>query len=339
MSIESIDISVKGKWYRVPALNVSGKKIIRKGRWLKVAYVNAEQWLETPLENPAHCIEALRNDRTGSLRADIFTFCQKLPAILPQYQYPIELESIAAIRLSTFKQWWEELSQETRKNVRRSEKRGVTVEVKKLDSQLLEALVELNNDSPLRQGKTYTHYGKTVDQVARDQQDFLDRSDYVCAYHGAELVGIVKLIYRKDIASILTFLSKASHNDKRPANALMAKVVELCTEKKMSHVTFGLFNYYKKRDTSLREFKIRNGFNEILVPRYFVPLTIKGAVSIKFGFHKGLIGLLPHRIITLFVNTRTKFNKLKTRRCSLMTEQSNCNRQMGRSNPPAGSNI
>ena len=113
----------------------------------------------------------------------------------------------------------------------------------------------------MRQGKTFTHYGKTIEQVKKDQAAFLDRSDYICAYHEKELIGVVKLIYRGDVASILTFLPKASHHDKRPANAIMAKAVELCVERGIGHLVFGKFNYGTKKHTPLREFKIRNGFD------------------------------------------------------------------------------
>jgi hypothetical protein len=339
MSHERIEVSVKGQWFRVPALNVNGDSIIRRGRWLKVAYVNAEQWLETPIKDPERCIKALKEERSHDLHADIFTFCQKLPDIEPRFSYRLEWESIAAIPITTFKGWWEGLSQEGRKNVRRSQKRGVLVKVQKLDQQLLEALVKLNNDSPMRQQRAYTHYGKTLEQVTKDQKAFLDRSDYICAYCEDELIGVVKLVYRGDIASILTFLSKVSHSDKRPANALMAKVVEICGEKKLSYVTFGLFNYNNRRDTSLREFKIRNGFREVLVPRYYVPLTFKGVICMKLKLHQGFIALLPSDVITMLVTVRAKLHSFKISRCSSMTEQSNRNRQMGRLNPPAGSSF
>jgi hypothetical protein len=163
----------------------------------------------------------------------------------------------------------------------------------------------------VRQGKTFTHYGKTFDQVKKDQEAFLDRSDYICAYHEKELIGVVKLVYRGDVASILTFLPKASHHDKRPANAIMAKVVELCAEKRIHHLIFGRFNYGNKRHTPLREFKIRNGFEEISVPRYYVPLTVKGAISVRLKFHRGLLGLLPHSVITFLVNARSKLYAFK----------------------------
>ena len=73
------------------------------------------------------------------------------------------------------------------------------------------------------------------DQIKRDHCSFLDRSDFICAFFGDELVGLLKVVYRGQVASILNLLPKASHQDKRPANALVAKaLVELCAEKGVS---------------------------------------------------------------------------------------------------------
>lgn len=339
MSRITIDVSHKGKWSRVQALEIDDKRIIRNGKWLRIAIVHAEQWLETPVQDPDACIQALKAEKSGELHCDIFTFCQKLPVLNPSYKYPMERESVAAIPLTSFDDWWTKLPQETRKNVRRSQKREVVVTVKPLDRGMIEGLVALNNDSPLRQGKAYTHFGKSFEQVERDQQDFLDRSDYICAYYKDELIGMVKLIYRGDVASILFFLSKASHNDKRPSNALMARVVEECEKRGVKYIIFGFFNYQNKRDSSLRDFKIRHGFEEVLVPRYYVPLTLKGRLAVWLKLYRGPLGLLPTPVINFLVNARAKLNRRKTSRCSSMPEQSNCNRQMGRSIPPAGSKV
>jgi hypothetical protein len=308
---KNIEIAIKGKWFAVPALEINGKDIIVRGKWIRIARVESEEWLESELEDPQRCVEVLKQQRSADLRADILSFTQKLPAVRPKYQYPLEWESIAAVRLTTFKEWWEGLPQETRKNVRRAQKRGVVVQVRNLDDDLIRDLQILNNDSPVRQGKVFTHYGKTLDQVKKDQEAFLDRCDYICGYHETELIGVVKLIYRGDVASILTFLPKASHHDKRPANAIIAKVVELCVEKGITHLIFGKFNYGNKKHTPLREFKIRNGFEEILTPRYYVPLTVKGAISVRLKLHRGLLGLLPHSVITLLVNARSKLYTFK----------------------------
>ena len=191
----TVEISIKGKWYKVSGLDVNGYTIIARGTWLRVAFLNAEEWLTTELDNPEVCLERLRKPSAHGLRADIFTFAQKLPATLPKYSYPVEWESVAAVHVTSFKDWWEKLPQEGRKNVRRSQKRGVVVKVKQLDEELVREIVEVNDDSPLRQRRPYAHYGKTCDEVRKDQSTFRDRCDFICAYLGTELIGFLKRNY------------------------------------------------------------------------------------------------------------------------------------------------
>ena len=88
--------------------------------------------------------------------------------------------------------------------------------------------MEINNESPLRQGRRLPHFGKSFEEVKKDYSSFLDRSDFICANHGTELIGILKVVYRGDIASILQLLVKSRHQDKRPANALLARAMEIC---------------------------------------------------------------------------------------------------------------
>jgi hypothetical protein len=337
----SIEISVKGKWLRVPALRVNGKDIIVRGKWLKTAVIDAEEWLETELEDPERCVTRLHDRQSHGLRADLFTFTQKLPSVLPKHEYFVEWDSVAAADTTSLNAWWENLPQETRKNVRKSQKRGVVVEVRELDDALIAGIMSVNNDSPVRQRIPFAHYGKTFDQVKKDQSSFPGRSDFICAYLGDELIGFLKLIYRGEVASILQLLPKPSQADKRPANALVAKAVELCEAKGVKYLTYGMFNYGNKGDNPLREFKVRNGFSERLVPRFYVPLTMKGALCMRVGLHRGVGGVLPHAVITLAVGARAKWYRLKLwmSRCSSVTERPNRNRQTECSNPPAGSKV
>ena len=336
----NIEISVRGSWVTVPAISVEGKNIIVSGKWVKKGIVAAEEWLETEVEDPESCIRKLKEQQSHALRADIFTFAQKLPGSSPQYEYPMEWDSVAAIHITSFKDWWEKLPQESRKNVRRSQKRGVVVMVRDLDDALIKGIIGVNNDSPVRQGRPYVHYGKTFDQVKKDQSSYLDRSVFVCAYLGEELIGFMKMVCRGEVASILQMLPKASHQDKRPANALLAKGVELCEARRISYLTYGLLNYGNKRESSLRDFKIRNGFEEMLTPRFYVPLNIWGSLCVKLKIHRGLLGILPPSVIRLAGKARAKWynRKQSTSRCSSMSERSTCNRQMECSTPPAGSN-
>jgi hypothetical protein len=146
---------------------------------------------------------------------DIFYFSRKKPQLLFQtLTISQEWERAAAISLTTAPRFEGELPQETRKNVRRSQKRGVVVKVKGLDDDLVQAMVGVNKDSPVRQQRSFDHYGKTFDQVRKDQSSFLDRSDFICAYLGEELIGFLKLVYIGRVASILQLLPKASPRTK-----------------------------------------------------------------------------------------------------------------------------
>jgi hypothetical protein len=333
-----VEISTKGDWVKVPALTVGDKTIVLTGKWMKKAVVRSEAWLETELENPELFIQKLRERRAGGFRADIFTFAQKLPATVPRYDYAMEWDSIAATRTTSFKTWWEGLPQESRKNVRRSQKRGVTVTVRPFDDDMVRGIAGVHGDSSVRQGARNLYYGKSLDQIRKDHASFVDRSDFICAYLGDEMIGFLKLVYRGEIASILNLAVKASHYDKRPSNALVTKAVELCEMKGISFLTYGMFNYGNKGDNPLREFKIRNGFEEVLVPRFYVPLTLLGRVCMKAKLHRGFLAILPERVITLSVAGRSKLynfvRKLREPKAKTTVELPTDVRS---ANPPAGS--
>lgn len=308
---DGIEVHVKGRWIRVPVLTVGGKSIVVRGKWIRIAVIQDEEWLETEIEDPDLCVQELKHQGRRELRADIFTFTQKLPAEPPKYEYPMEWSSVAAIHLTSFKNWWDKLPQETRKNVRRSQKRGVVVTGKEFGQDLVAGISEVNNDSPVRQRVRNVHYGKSFDQIRKDYSAFIDRCDFICAYLGNEMIGFLKLVYRGGVASILNLTTKPSHADKRPANALIAKAVSLCEAKGILYMTYGQFNYGNKRESPLREFKIRNGFEEILKPKYYVPLTTWGTLCMKANLHRGLLGILPHCAITLSLSVRERCYNLK----------------------------
>src|SRR5208337_3805227 len=128
----------------------------------------------------------------------------------------------------------------------------------------------------VKQGMPFAHHGKDFDTVKKEHSTMLDRSEFIGAYHGSELIGFIKLVYMEKIASILNINSKDRHYDKRPANALIAKAVEICEQRKITHLLYGKFTYGNKTNSPLREFKHRNGFEEIRFPRFYVPLTLRG---------------------------------------------------------------
>ena len=336
----TVEIRVKGRWVTVPVVEVNGKKLIAKGTWLRTATIRSEEMMENELDDPELYIRELKAGGNRVLQADIFTFPQKIPATHPKYSYPMEWESVAAVHLISFKDWWESLPQETRKNVRRSQKRGVTITIKEFDDDLIQGIRKVNDESLLRQGIPNAYFGKSSEETRKLYGEFVGRCDFICAYLGDEFIGFLHLVYRGDVASILNLTTKRSHFDVRPANALLSKAAQICELKGISYLTYGQYNYGNKGDNPLREFKIRNGFQEVLVPRYFVPLTLRGSLCMKAKLHRGLVGIFPRPVIMAGLRARTAWYNFRTflGRCSSMLERPNRIRQTGRSNPPAGSN-
>lgn len=306
MATEFAYISVQGKTVRVPAMSFDGLTVIVSGRWIKRAAIKDEAWLaDDVIGNPDGIIAKLK---TGALRADVLTFSQKLPSTAPRYRYPFVWSNVAAIPLTSYTDWWEKrLPQVARKNVRRAEKRGITVRKVAFNDALIEEIVAINNETPIRQGRPFWHYGKSFDAVKRDYSDFEDRSEYLGAYYQDELVGFMRLVYIGKTASILQLLCKNKHYDKRPANALIAKAVGLCIEKGFSHLSYGQFVYGGNSNSMLTDFKRRNGFEQVLIPTYHVPLTVKGWIYLKSGMHLGIKRLIPKPLLYKLLELRSRF--------------------------------
>src|SRR5207253_3934897 len=136
-------------------------------------------------------------------------------------------------------------------------------------------------------------FGKDFATVKRENGTYLDRSDFIAAYLKEELIGVVKVTYVSRIAMIMQIVAKNAHRNARPMNALLSKTVELCHTKQMSFLLYGKYVYGRHRKSLLTEFKRRNGFEEVRVPRYFVPITRRGALAVKLGLHVGLRERIP----------------------------------------------
>jgi hypothetical protein len=315
-SISTVDVSSRGRWVEAPALKLDGQTVVANGDWIKIASLYDEDWIAEALRDPKLCVRLLK-EKSGILKADILRFSQMVPDITPHFEYPMELRSIAVAEVGNFKSWWESLPQESRKNVRRSAKRGVTIQVKEFGAEVIAGIAGVQNETPYRQGRKYPHFGKSLEQVARDHGSFLDRSDFICAYCENEIVGFLKLVYRGNVAALLQLNSKVAHYDKRPANALLAKAVELCEARGVTHLTYGLFNYGGKGHSPLREFKERNGFSEMLVPNYYVPLSSWGNLCVKLKLYRGVRELLPKKMVETAFNLRAKWYTSRTNKAGV----------------------
>jgi hypothetical protein len=76
----------------------------------------------------------------------------------------------------------------------------------------------------------------------------------------------------------------------------MAEAVRQCCIRGVEYLLYEKYDYGKKSGDSLTRFKQNNGFMRMDVPRYYVPLTPKGALALRMGFHKDAKDRLPEWI-------------------------------------------
>lgn len=188
--------------------------------------------------------------------------------------------------------------------MRRAERRGVVVRAVSLDDELVHGIKAIYDEAPIRQGRRFWHYAKDLDTIKRENASYLERSQFIGAYHKGELVGFLKMVYAGPTARIMQILAKNRHFDKRPVNALLAKAVEICSQRPVAQLIYGQYIYDKKASSPVTEFKHRNGFHQVLLPRYYIPLTLKGRVAVAMRLHRGLKALLPGRVLSTLLVIR-----------------------------------
>jgi hypothetical protein len=264
-----------------------------------------DDWYED-VSDPASVIAALNNSDN---RADIFTFWQRLPDTEPKYSYPMELDSIAALPIKSYSFWWEkQIERKARNKIRKAQKNGVVVKPAMFDDRFVQGMTSIFNETPIRQGRRYLHYGKDFETIKREFSRFLFREEIFGAYLGEELVGFIMLADAENYAYLGQIVSKIAHRDLAPNNALLAKAVERCAQRGIPYLAYALW-----LDDSLGDFKRSNGFQKFDLPRYFVPLTRKGEWALKLRLHRGWKAALPNRLKRPLKKLRKFWHRLNSR--------------------------
>jgi Acetyltransferase (GNAT) family len=297
------EIRVKGKPTFVPSVQIDGRIVVMNGKWLKIAAIQDEDLVEgETITDPASFILHLKETAPT---ADIFTFVQKIPNMTPKYTYHLEWDNLAVIPITTFSHWWENcVDPGVRRAVRKAAKAEVVVKLVEFDDAFVKGIVSINDETPIRQGKPYWHFRKSFDAVKRENSTYAERNAFLGAYWQDELIGFIRMTYVDTCANILQLLTMTKHFDKKTANALIAKAVEICEQRGMSHLVY--CNYvYNDPKSSLTEFKRRNGFEKVLLPRYYIPLTLKGKVALSLGLHRGLAQRIPKPVLMQLLKMRS----------------------------------
>lgn len=309
LSMTEADVSVRGVMVRMPSLHINDCEVTVSGRWLRQASIRDEEYIKgDPAVNPKCFIDFMK---TTEFPADIFTFRQRSLDGVARHPFPMWWDNVAAISITSYDFWLSSLSQETRRNIRLSAKRGVTVKAVPFTDEFVRGIRDIYNETPVRQGRRFWHFGKDVETVKRDNSTYAERSEFIGAYVGTELAGFIKMVYVNGTASIMQILCKNVHQDKKCMNALIAKAVEICHSKNVSHLIYCKYIYHKKHHDALTEFKRRNGFQMIRVPRYYVPLSLRGRIAIRLRLQLPISELLPETLIKALLACRTFYYERK----------------------------
>ena len=286
-------------------MQVGGRDFQITGALLRIARLAADRY--ESVEDPEATRAALRE---STMRIDLFTFMQKLPDTSPKHAYPMEWDDVAALSVSTFDHWWtKQIDSKTRSHVRVAEKKGLVVREVPFDDVLVRGISVVYNESPVRQGKRFWHYGKDVETVRRENGTFLDRSIFIGAFLEERLVGFAKLVCDQERrqAGLMQIVAMFRHRDRAPTNALIAQAVRSCAERKIAYLLYANFAYGRKQRDSLSDFKQHNGFRRIELPRYYLPLTPIGRAAIRLGLHRPLINRIPEPLLASFRQARGRW--------------------------------
>jgi hypothetical protein len=290
-------------------MKVSGKDIGIDGRVLQIARLDGDGYKFLP---DAEAV--LAELRRSKIKPDLFTFIEKLPETSPRYAYPMEWDNMAVLPVSTFEHWWtQQIGFKARNKAKQAEKKGIVLREVPFDNALVRGIWEIYNECPVRQGRLFPHFGKSLEDVHTMSATFLDTSIFIGAFHADKLVGFIKLTADDtwSQAGIMHIVSMLEYRDKAPTNALIVQAVRSCAERRISYLVYSQFAYGKKLRSSLSDFKERNGFGRVNIPRYYVPLTHWGSLAFTMGLHRRLAERVPERVATKLRDLRSAWYQRK----------------------------
>lgn len=289
---------VRGQWTAARYIEVEKQVFRLSSGALTVARLE-DEWYEDLLD-PQSVITALKH---CGVRADILTFWQRLPYSEPRFPFYYDWDTIAALPILGFQNWWDkQIKPATRNLVRKATKKGVEVREAVYDDDFVRGMTDIFNETPVRQGRRFWHYGKDFQTVKTQFARFLHRETLLGAYHNGELIGFVMLGDAGTFGEVGQIISKLSHRDKSPNNALIAKAVQVCEKRGLPYLVYAYWH-----DGGLTDFKRHNGFEPRALPRYYVPLTRRGTVALSLGAHAGWKALLPGALTMQLKRIRSRW--------------------------------
>lgn len=297
-------IRVKGEDVEASSLDLGLTRVVSTGAFLRQARLFDEQLVEAALW-PS--VEQVRSALAATrLRADIYSFARPFD---PGFELPgvhREPDNLAVLSTRSYDDWWVGLPRQARRNVKIAEERGVVTRAAELDDALVAGIKRIYDETPLRQGRRFWHFRRSLERVKEINATYPERSQFIGAYFEGELIGILKYVRVDRVAILIQILTMQSHRDRRAIFALLRHAVAQCREQGLEDLVYDKFDYGVNRDSTLAEFKRRAGFVEHKFDRFHVPLTAFGHLALSTGLHQSWHHLLPIGVTSWLHGARSR---------------------------------
>lgn len=275
---------------------------------LKIARIEGEGYFF--FDSPMAVSEELSKLKTAP---DLFTFMPRLTEANQRHPFYCEMDNLAVLPISTFEHWLtKQIDFKARNRARKAEKKGVILREVPFDDELVRGISAIYNETPIRQGRRFHHFGRDFESLKRIKSTFLDRSLFLGAYLNDELIGFAKLVCSEDRsqAGLMHILSMQKHRDKAPTNALLSQAVKSCAARSIPHLWYANFQYGQKQLDGLAKFKAVNGFLRMDLPRYYIPLTPLGRAALTMGLHRRVQDYIPNSMTSIYRGLRNHWNAM-----------------------------
>lgn len=279
---------------------------VRKKVGVRIAKYS-EHFEYTKDVNPSDAFFGKLKDRD----IDVFTFverdwCSHLKSFSNQWLRTED--NIALLEINTYEAWLEKVGKKTRNMVRKAEKSGIKADIAEPSDKLAEGIWRIYNETPIRQGRAFSHYGWPLQSV-REMVFQTKNCTFITAYLGEELTGFIQLVFGDSLVVVSQLLSLQQHWDKAVNNILLAKAVEFCAKNNHVWLMYGRIGNHP----SLDKFKENNGFLKHPLNRYYVILTRKGKIASKLGLHRDFKDTLPEPVKPALAAVYNTISRTKVR--------------------------
>ena len=155
---------VKGQPARIRCVELLGQTFVIEGGALTRVSLE-DEWFEDIDDSAGASVAACSRARQHPTCSPSGSACRTSE---PGTTSIPEWEEIAVLPIQSYEHWWKnQIKSRVRNQIRKAEKDGLMVKEVAYDDEFVKGMTAIFNESPVRQGRPFWHYGKSFETVKR----------------------------------------------------------------------------------------------------------------------------------------------------------------------------